>query len=125
ILLSSIHRMLSSVSHSVYLFFLHTPPPPDLYPLSLHDALPIYPPHRPRLRGELGRTDRPQLRQGLRHRHLNPAPRHQPGEYLRRSEEHTSELQSRFDLVCRLLLEKKKKTHNPYTSRSKIKRVHA
>src|SRR5699024_11735473 len=30
--------------------------------------------------------------------------------YLARSEEHTSELQSRFDLVCRLLLEKKKKT---------------
>src|SRR5699024_11946560 len=29
-----------------------------------------------------------------------------------RSEEHTSELQSRFDLVCRLLLEKKKKTWN-------------
>src|SRR6266704_4024905 len=29
----------------------------------------------------------------------------------RRSEEHTSELQSRFDIVCRLLLEKKKKTH--------------
>src|SRR5437868_647823 len=29
----------------------------------------------------------------------------------KRSEEHTSELQSRFDLVCRLLLEKKKKTH--------------
>src|SRR5699024_11804359 len=29
-----------------------------------------------------------------------------------RSEEHTSELQSRFDLVCRLLLEKKKKIHN-------------
>src|SRR5450830_1046849 len=30
-----------------------------------------------------------------------------------RSEEHTSELQSRFDLVCRLLLEKKKETHRP------------
>src|SRR5207249_7485587 len=29
-----------------------------------------------------------------------------------RSEEHTSELQSRFDLVCRLLLEKKKEDHN-------------
>src|SRR5947207_6121872 len=29
-----------------------------------------------------------------------------------RSEEHTSELQSHSDLVCRLLLEKKKKTHN-------------
>src|SRR5206468_11858356 len=31
-----------------------------------------------------------------------------------RSEEHTSELQSRSDLVCRLLLEKKKKTQQPY-----------
>src|SRR5437868_12384356 len=37
-----------------------------------------------------------------------------PGAWPARSEEHTSELQSRFDLVCRLLLEKKKKTkiHN-------------
>src|SRR5438105_6727474 len=34
--------------------------------------------------------------------------------YLR-SEEHTSELQSRVDLVCRLLLEKKKKKYNSYT----------
>src|SRR5438105_7276951 len=33
----------------------------------------------------------------------------------RRSEEHTSELQSRVDLVCRLLLEKKKKTKNNIT----------
>src|SRR2546421_6345435 len=33
-----------------------------------------------------------------------------------RSEEHTSELQSRSDLVCRLLLEKKKKTHIRTTS---------
>src|SRR5689334_24739541 len=31
--------------------------------------------------------------------------------YARRSEEHTSELQSQFHLVCRLLLEKKKKNH--------------
>src|SRR5437868_11299070 len=31
-------------------------------------------------------------------------------DWIRRSEEHTSELQSRFDLVCRLLLEKKKQT---------------
>src|SRR5438067_10185551 len=35
-----------------------------------------------------------------------------------RSEEHTSELQSRFDLVCRLLLEKKKTKHKPTTSQS-------
>src|SRR2546428_4222444 len=34
----------------------------------------------------------------------------------RRSEEHTSELQSRSDLVCRLLLEKKKKTNNVATT---------
>src|SRR5699024_11914866 len=40
-----------------------------------------------------------------RRRGLLPHARRQPG----RSEEHTSELQSRFELVCRLLLEKKKK----------------
>src|SRR5699024_12828661 len=33
-----------------------------------------------------------------------------------RSEEHTSELQSRFDLVCRLLLEKKKKNIHKHTN---------
>src|SRR5699024_11520044 len=36
-------------------------------------------------------------------------------QYLERSEEHTSELQSRFDLVCRLLLEKKNKTTHIYS----------
>src|SRR2546427_4106968 len=36
----------------------------------------------------------------------------------RRSEEHTSELQSQSNLVCRLLLEKKKKTHNTHDIRS-------
>src|SRR5437868_8928795 len=45
-----------------------------------------------------------------------------------RSEEHTSELQSRFDLVCRLLLEKKKKKqkHNPlqYISRNVNQKRH-
>src|SRR5207249_10758464 len=40
---------------------------------------------------------------------LEPVAHHQPGKLSKRSEEHTSELQSRFDLVCRLLLEKKKK----------------
>src|SRR5689334_23557467 len=35
-----------------------------------------------------------------------------PGRAISRSEEHTSELQSQFHLVCRLLLEKKKQTHN-------------
>src|SRR5438067_6038205 len=37
----------------------------------------------------------------------------------RRSEEHTSELQSRFDLVCRLLLEKKKKKTQQHTPHQK------
>src|SRR5690625_7100339 len=40
-------------------------------------------------------------------------------QHLGRSEEHTSELQSRGHLVCRLLLEKKKKKHNDYTNEYK------
>src|SRR2546428_5159693 len=43
-----------------------------------------------------------------RHRHLPNQPRHFRQVPVSRSEEHTSELQSRSDLVCRLLLEKKK-----------------
>src|SRR5690606_40679296 len=42
--------------------------------------------------------------------HFTNTPRH--GTMFRRSEEHTSELQSRENLVCRLLLEKKKQTQN-------------
>src|SRR5256884_6335988 len=38
-----------------------------------------------------------------------------PGQKVSRSEEHTSELQSRLHLVCRLLLEKKKVYHHPST----------
>src|SRR3712207_7680348 len=41
-----------------------------------------------------------------------------------RSEEHTSELQSRQYLVCRLLLEKKKKTSRSYTSNAHLPHVH-
>src|SRR5699024_11468686 len=46
------------------------------------------------------------LRYGLQSTTARTVP---PGRVQARSEEHTSELQSRFDLVCRLLLEKKKK----------------
>src|SRR5215471_20998693 len=49
-----------------------------------------------------------------RRRHLPSPPSPLPGE---RSEEHTSELQSRRDLVCRLLLEKKKKNNPTYWQR--------
>src|SRR5690349_22849529 len=52
---------------------------------------------------------RPRAADGARHRGRVPAPR---APHLLRSEEHTSELQSRRDLVCRLLLEKKKKRKN-------------
>src|SRR2546422_3371629 len=46
---------------------------------------------------------------GIRYLHLQVMPPEQRG---KRSEEHTSELQSRLHLVCRLLLEKKKKHRN-------------
>src|SRR6266513_5198634 len=52
-----------------------------------------------------------------------PCPGRAPSRPAGRSEEHTSELQSRFDLVCRLLLEKKKQQINhrsPYTKKKKI-----
>src|SRR5690349_22324988 len=49
----------------------------------------------------------------------SPTPTRRTRTLLDRSEEHTSELQSRRELVCRLLLEKKKKTRNPPTENSK------
>src|SRR2546430_3214963 len=66
---------------------------------------------------------------GLRHVHqLRVVPARPPdGEQLEaaRSEEHTSELQSQSNLVCRLLLEKKKKTKSPTTSLSSSRRARA
>src|SRR5262249_56884148 len=111
---SSIH-----LSSPLSLFFFHHTAPTDTYPLSLHDALPI---SRRELRLVRGRGLPVRrlllllvvglvLRQRGRHLlrlvlPLNRAPL--------RSEEHTSELQSLTNLVCRLLLEKKKKTtHTP------------
>src|SRR2546421_140667 len=80
-------------SYCSRLFFFNDTATTEIYTLSLHDALPIC--------DELvlpeGRTGR-----RLRLRRIDPGGRS-------RSEEHTSELQSRSDLVCRLLLEKKKK----------------
>src|SRR5688572_31585963 len=93
-----------------FFFFFTDTATTEIYTLSLHDALPIY-------RGAL---------LAFRH-HL---PRHRFHEVLRRvdvldldardlhaprSEEHTSELQSQSNLVCRLLLEKKKKTQPDIT----------
>src|SRR5690349_24596156 len=75
------------------------------YTLSLHDALPIFAASGPR-RGSAGHDAFPVAREPqvrVRAKMRSVARRVQ-----RRSEEHTSELQSRRDLVCRLLLEKKK-----------------
>src|SRR5690606_41534135 len=97
---------------SFFLFFLHLTAPTNIYTLSLHDALPIYLAYTPfalatrehhpplqRIPGAdpdfltCGKTSQTLLPQSCRNS---------------RSEEHTSELQSRENLVCRLLLEKKK-----------------
>src|SRR5437868_7594866 len=94
---------------------------PAINTLSLHDALPILERRRAdRMRRRSWarrrlRRDQADVRRRAvaRPRHRTPAPRcagerGAPPRHPPRSEEHTSELQSRFDLVCRLLLEKKK-----------------
>src|SRR2546427_3693784 len=83
-------------------FFFNDTATTEIYTLSLHDALPIY------LR-LLRAPDSRALpdRHGARAR-SGGVPDH-GGAQRGRSEEHTSELQSQSNLVCRLLLEKKKK----------------
>src|ERR1039457_7728780 len=68
-------------------FFFNDTATTEIYTLSLHDALPIWKPSCPP---------------------LSTSPRTDPTSISARSEEHTSELQSPCNLVCRLLLEKKK-----------------
>src|SRR2546425_12286298 len=92
------------------LFFFNDTATTEIYTLSLHDALPIS-------RGDRDRLDdepvAPQpLDAGVRQGPEAVLP--VQGHLVRpvRSEEHTSELQSLAYLVCRLLLEKKKKTYN-------------
>src|SRR5690349_24229143 len=101
--------MSSCCCHSLcyVFFFFNDPATTEIYTLSLHDALPI----------SLGRS--PLLKDLLAAKEL-VAPFKSTADPARayfaitsrgaagRSEEHTSELQSRRDLVCRLLLEKKK-----------------
>src|SRR5688500_19954647 len=97
------------------MFFFHAPAPTDFYTLSLHDALPIScidgkSTVCPRCCVEHCPIESPELFASCAaagHPTWPSARRAVPT----RSEEHTSELQSPCNLVCRLLLEKKKKTN--------------
>src|SRR5699024_11279072 len=95
---------------SPLLFFFNPNSITEFYSLSLHDALPILSFSSSSRKDTSGRMNLA----GAVSTHLGHVGT-SPGfdtvtvpPYQFRSEEHTSELQSRFDLVCRLLLEKKK-----------------
>src|SRR5699024_11886351 len=92
-----------------------SPHTPQVAPLSLHDALPISLVGRPG--GELRHSGLADINEAAEtlgriveemDRRISSLATNFRDSLVPRSEEHTSELQSRFDLVCRLLLEKKK-----------------
>src|SRR5690348_18390221 len=91
-----------------FCFFFNDTATTEIYTLSLHDALPIL-----RSCGPAGRDRRPASCPSVwRRGPAVPAAKAEcaaPRRFSGRSEEHTSELQSPVHLVCRLLLEKKKK----------------
>src|SRR5207248_9045323 len=106
---------------SFLLLFFNATAPTEIYTLSLHDALPISgamhePPGRG-IAGCAGRIERDAITP-LQKTLSGNVSALEAGYGIRqrdegdRSEEHTSELQSPYDLVCRLLLEKKKKIHS-------------
>src|SRR3712207_9063014 len=107
--------LIFTLSSSVpfFFFFFNDTATTEIYTLSLHDALPIYP--RPGHARAAARHHGPDWLRGrgfvVRHGR-QPVHRVRPHRPGARSEEHTSELQSRQYLVCRLLLEKKKKYKN-------------
>src|SRR5260221_6546552 len=95
-----------------YFFFFNDTATTEIYTLSLHDALPISATRQGVFRSHIPRVL--VVRSILDHE-LHFVRRPEPIEVrpvvlVGRSEEHTSELQSHSDLVCRLLLEKKKKS---------------
>src|SRR5260370_24938947 len=105
-MLRLIFLSLSSTS-SLSLFFFNDTATTEIYTLSLHDALPIL----------IGCTALPCRRSTSSRRGCRAARSNSFCPKRGRSEEHTSELQSHLNLVCRLLLEKKKNT-NTTISRS-------
>src|SRR3712207_8041572 len=106
---------MSSASARRFLFFFNDTATTEIYTLSLHDALPIWDTLEPVMDARMvgagrrhGQESRAQSGRDVQ------SPRTAPLD-AGRSEEHTSELQSRQYLVCRLLLEKKTTTF-PRTS---------
>src|SRR5207237_9969618 len=92
----------------LYLFFFKHPPPTAIYPLSLHDALPIckaFKVCRGRSTPSIETERAPASSSASL---IASAASASTSSVSVRSEEHTSELQSHLNLVCRLLLEKKK-----------------
>src|SRR5438552_17795233 len=94
---------------SLLFFFFTDPPTPEIYTLSLHDALPISSFSRPRWRSSSSAPVRRPRKDISRRRAEGYLKMDQTAleSHGNRSEEHTSELQSPDHLVCRLLLEKK------------------
>src|SRR3712207_8615207 len=94
-------------------FFFNDTATTEIYTLSLHDALPILSSPTGRPLGGRPRSDGSREADAPRHdlacRNIPGVSRCRAELAGPRSEEHTSELQSRQYLVCRLLLEKKKK----------------
>src|SRR5690606_41295418 len=88
------------------IFFLPDPSNTEIYPLSLHDALPIC--VVPAFADVVVETVDRHLAEEVSAAFARLPREAQRGRIRLRSEEHTSELQSRENLVCRLLLEKKK-----------------
>src|SRR5207253_10929130 len=94
-----LHAYLPPHSHILFLYHAHPPPHLHSFPTRRSSDLFAATTRRAKLGpGRVSRNSRP----------ISIFPRSRPRGH--RSEEHTSELQSRGHLVCRLLLEKKKKT---------------
>src|SRR5256885_12349650 len=98
-------------------FFLNDTATTEIYTLSLHDALPIFRRYRAQYPGteHLGHLHHQRARasrRGVHQARVASLQRKRGMRQVVRSEEHTSELQSPCNIVCRLLLEKKKElTH--------------
>src|SRR5438309_5298838 len=93
-----------------YCFFFNDTATTEIYTLSLHDALPISWPAGRRSRSGTSHAGWPSAWRSAAQCFTGPS--FSSSTNHTRSEEHTSELQSQFHLVCRLLLEKKKKKQN-------------